>query len=326
MAKAPTFDTRRAEYAALWTSMEIKPSKSGDIDATASRILANKARYKEVESGTGVPWFVIGMIHAMEAGLNFATHLHNGDSLQRRTVQVPKGRPVAGQPPFTWKDSAIDAIQYDGLDKVKDWSIERICFELEKYNGWGTYLYHPDVSTPYLWSGTNHYVRGKYIADGKWSSTAISGQSGAMPILKKIIERDGETAMVVQLSGGVAGGIAAGVASPEADEAPSRPFTTTVATVKSAYQSRSIWAALAGVASTVFGVLTDWAKLAWDWILWTIGIVPELYNETKETLSSAEEMAKWFSVSWPSISLTIAGVCIAVFLVRHLMLRTQAQA
>ena len=38
-----------------------------------------QARYDQVANATGVPWYVIGIIHEMEGGLNFTTHLHNGD-------------------------------------------------------------------------------------------------------------------------------------------------------------------------------------------------------------------------------------------------------
>lgn len=187
---APSYYDRKADYARLWISMEVRGSKATDINATADKIVSKKVRYQAVELATKTPWYVVGLIHAMEGGCNFGTHLHNGDSLSRRTVQVPAGRPKSGEPPFQWQDSAIDAIRYDGLDKVQTWSIERICYELEKYNGWGHVLHHADVNTPYLWSGTNQYARGKYVADGKWSSTAVSGQSGAMPILKRIMELD----------------------------------------------------------------------------------------------------------------------------------------
>ncbi len=185
---APAYYDRKADYARLWASMEVRASKAADINATADRIVSNKERYQAVEQATKTPWYVIGLIHAMEGGCNFKTHLHNGDSLARRTVQVPAGRPKTGSPPFQWQDSAIDAIRYDGLDKVQGWSIERICYELEKFNGWGYAQHHADVNTPYLWSGTNQYARGKYVQDGVWSSSAVSGQSGAMPILKRIME------------------------------------------------------------------------------------------------------------------------------------------
>ena len=45
-------------------------------------------------------------------------------------------------------------------------------FRLEAYNGSGYRDKHPDVKTPYLWSFSNHYTRGKYVADGTVSGTA----------------------------------------------------------------------------------------------------------------------------------------------------------
>lgn len=188
-----TFEARREHYARLWTSMEVRPSKAADIEATAAKVVQFKnGRYKAVQEATGVPWYVVGIIHQLECGGNFAQHLHNGDSLAHRTHQVPAGRPVEGIPPFTWKDSAIDAVCYDGLNKVPEWLLERIAYELEKYNGWGHVLHHPEVNSPYLWSGSNHYAKGKYVADGQWSPSAVSGQSGAMPILKRVMELDPE--------------------------------------------------------------------------------------------------------------------------------------
>jgi len=103
-------------------------------------------------------------------------------------VQVPAGRPKAGRPPYTWEVSAADALRYDGLDKVTDWSPERVAYELEGYNGWGYRLYRRGMPSPYLWSFSNHYTRGKYSADGKFDPALVSQQCGAMLILKRILE------------------------------------------------------------------------------------------------------------------------------------------
>lgn len=186
--RMPTFDELQDEYATLWASMEIRAAAMPALSATARDIIAARARYEAIESATGVPWFVVGTIHAMEAGLRFDRHLHNGDSLARCTVQVPAGRPPNGKGPFTFEESACDALLMKRLDAVPAWTVPRIAYELERYNGWGYRLYHPEVASPYLWSGTTHYSRGKYVADGKWSATAVSGQSGAMALLKRIAE------------------------------------------------------------------------------------------------------------------------------------------
>jgi lysozyme family protein len=178
------------EYNRLWASMEIRSSWHAPLERRARAILANKPRYQAVSAKTGVPWFFIGVIHSLECGLSFSKHLHNGDSLKARTWRVPAGRPKNGSPPFTWEESACDALMMKSLDKVKDWSAARICFELERYNGFGYRTYHPGTLSPYLWSGSTHYVKGKYVADGKWSSTAVSQQTGAIPLLVKLAELD----------------------------------------------------------------------------------------------------------------------------------------
>jgi hypothetical protein len=76
---------------------------------------------------------------------------------------------------------------------VSTWNLERILYELEGYNGWGYRLYHPHVKSPYLWSFSNHYTRGKYVADGTWSDTARSQQCGAAVIIKRL-EQKGDIA------------------------------------------------------------------------------------------------------------------------------------
>ena len=184
------FETLKDEYTRLWGSMVVRSSFKSALDTSARKILAGKQRYTEVSELTGVPWFVIGLIHQMEAGCKWGCHLHNGDPLSARTRNVPSKRPAVGNAPFTWEASACDALMMKNMQSIKEWSIERIAYELERYNGWGYRKYHKSVLSPYLWSGTTHYARGKYVADGKWSSVAISGQTGALPLLKSLMVLD----------------------------------------------------------------------------------------------------------------------------------------
>jgi hypothetical protein len=76
-----------------------------------------------------------------------------------------------------------------GLRAGVDWSLPGALYQLERYNGWGYRMHHPSVLTPYLWSFSNHYTSGKYVADGTWSNTAISKQCGAGVILRRMAER-----------------------------------------------------------------------------------------------------------------------------------------
>jgi lysozyme family protein len=172
------------EYSDLFNRCEIAADKMAEVDEVVQRVLDFQNRYAAIAAQSNVPWYVIAVIHNMECGLDFTKHLHNGDSLKRRTVNVPAGRPKTGQPPFTFEVSALDALKYDKLTEWKDWSIGGICYTLEGFNGWG-YRAHK-INSPYLWSCSNLYTRGKYIEDNQWSGTAISRQCGAAVILRRM--------------------------------------------------------------------------------------------------------------------------------------------
>lgn len=173
------------DYKALWTSMIIDPTHIPAIKSTANKITSFKNRYLSVGAKVchtmPVPWYFIGLIHHMEADSNFTRHLHNGDPLTARTVHVPSGRPKTGNPPFTWEDSAVDALTMMGYAAGKVWEVDDVLARLEAYNGVG-YRAH-NIYTPYVWSRTNHYQRGYFVADHGFDSLIISQQIGCAPIL-----------------------------------------------------------------------------------------------------------------------------------------------
>lgn len=169
-----------------WTKAQVRTSKQSEVRWTARQIERNKNKYDEISKVSGVPWWAIASLHNMECSLNFSKHLHNGDSLAKRTWQVPAGRPKTGTPPFTFFISALDALVYDKMNTVKWSSLDASLDAFEGYNGWGYRKYHPNTPTPYLWSGTTVYVSGKYVKDGKWSQSAISSQIGICAILKEL--------------------------------------------------------------------------------------------------------------------------------------------
>jgi len=172
------------EYSDLFNRCEIAANKMAQVEEVVQRILHFQSRYAPIAAQSTVPWYVIAVIHNMECGLDFTKHLHNGDSLKRRTMNVPAGRPKTGQPPFTFEVSALDALEYDKFSNWRDWSIGGICYKLEGYNGWG-YRAH-NINSPYLWSYSNLYTRGKYVEDNQWSDTAVSRQCGAAVILRRM--------------------------------------------------------------------------------------------------------------------------------------------
>jgi len=182
-------DALRREYENLFNQCVARTERLREIDAAAARLEQEKHRYAQVAGACGVPWHVVAVVHNMESSQRFDRHLHNGDPLTARTVQVPRGRPVDGEPPFSWELSAVDALSLHGLDADTDWTMAGTLYELERYNGWGYRVHHPEVLSPYLWAASMHYVSGKYVADGRWSATAVSSQVGAAVILRRLAER-----------------------------------------------------------------------------------------------------------------------------------------
>jgi lysozyme family protein len=181
---APPFDQVKHEYAALWAAMTIPAGRLAAVDAAARRLVAARARYQAVERATGVPWFVVAAIHERESGQSWHASLAQGDPWDRRSVHVP-----AGRGPFaSWEDAAVDALRLDHLDKVRDWSPERCCYELELYNGFG-YRRH-GIHSPYLWSVSSNYRQGKFVADGQWSTATVDRQIGCMPLIRRMMALD----------------------------------------------------------------------------------------------------------------------------------------
>ena len=156
------------EYRAMFRAAVIDPARLDRVDRAATRLAEFRGRYQSVGERLDIPWYFIGLVHTMESACNFGCHLHNGDRLTERTTHVPANRPPAevGDPPFTWEVSATDALKSQQLHIKSDWSLPAVLFRLEKYNGWG-YRFK-GLATPYLWSFSDRYIAGKYIADGQF--------------------------------------------------------------------------------------------------------------------------------------------------------------
>lgn len=180
------------DYTGLYKSAVLKPSKIAELNVVAGKVNAGKARYEAVAAilGNGIPWYFIGITHFMEAGAKknpFDFHLHCGDPLTARTTHVPKGRPkddpAAGKgKPYTWEESALDALRYMEYDKQTAWGISSCLFLFEKYNGMG--YNRKGLLSPYIWSYTNLYTKGKFVLDGKYDPNAVSKQPGCAAIMK----------------------------------------------------------------------------------------------------------------------------------------------
>ena len=182
-----SLSTLAPEYDQMFTGVKLVEATQ-KIDPIVDKIIAGKARYAEVEKRIGVPWFVTGIIHYEEANFDFSAHLHNGDPLAARTVNVPVGRPIQGEPPFAWEDSASDALQMRGSVGIQDWSIVQILYFMERYNGFG-YRRNHQINSPYLWNCTSYYTKGFYGSNGAFDPDAVRPRCGAAGVLKRLMDR-----------------------------------------------------------------------------------------------------------------------------------------
>lgn len=179
-------ESLKAEYQRLFDTCIIREGKYATLDKCVQTIVAGKAQYEAIAAVSNIPWYFIGIIHSMECSCNFNKHLHNGDSLTARTIQVPKGNPKKGNPPFSFFDSATDALSVEGFTQWTDWSISGILYAFEKYNGFG--YRKKNINSPYLWSFSNQYSKGKFVKDGVFDPNAISSQTGTAVILRRMSE------------------------------------------------------------------------------------------------------------------------------------------
>jgi lysozyme family protein len=196
----PSFASVAPAYAKLWDELVPTPSRVPELEKICTIGISHKATYAEVAQKVWMRndlWWVVFLIDQMEGGGGARTHLWNGDPLSHYTVNVPAGEPKIGHgPPFTFVESAVPALKHDGMDKITEWTGASTGYCFEAYNGWG-YLSKPIVS-PYLASWSNKYTKGKYTADHVYDANAVSGQPGALTILKVLVTLDKS----IDLSGG----------------------------------------------------------------------------------------------------------------------------
>jgi lysozyme family protein len=186
------FEDLKADYRKKFDNCTMDPARLPALKSWADRLWDPKyrMRYGNLEKVSGVPWYVIAVIHYRECSANFLGHLHNGDPLKALTVQVPPHRPDPPWPPSpwdpvgAWQTSAIDALKIDNFfDQPKTyWTLERTLFRLESYNGFGTRGH--GVIPNYLWNYSSYPTKGGYDSDGHFKPSYVSSQCGTAVFLK----------------------------------------------------------------------------------------------------------------------------------------------
>lgn len=166
--------------------LNLSRSQQSDVAAFRANYRANEARYRAVAERTNMPPELIAALHWRESSGRFDTYLHQGDPLGRPAVHAPRNIPVFHR----WEDAAVHALSLHrsaarelGLSSRSS-DPSAMAAYAETYNGLG-YHYRGRPS-PYVYAGTDQYTRGKYVADGVYSATAVDAQVGVLALIRSI--------------------------------------------------------------------------------------------------------------------------------------------
>jgi lysozyme family protein len=174
----------KAANAKRWAGMHTKTVLEPTLDQVASRLVAvvAKSRYQDVGDETGVPWYVIAVIHERESSQSWTASLAQGDPWNHVSIHVPRGRG-----PFnSWESAAADALKNcpPFAARWSDWTVGGLLTLLEEYNGLGYAM--RGVPSPYVWASTDQYQSGKFIADGHYDPYAVDQQLGCAALLSRM--------------------------------------------------------------------------------------------------------------------------------------------
>lgn len=171
----------RMSVLGMWQKCLIIPDKVEIVTRAADLLMSFKtSHYAAVETTTGVPWYLVGVIDMREESFKHTGYLGNGDPFGESTTHVPKGR----GPFLSWSSGAVDALTLRGFNILPDgshWDIVTGLMKLESYNGEG--YAERGLPSPYIWSLTNQQKPGKFTSDGNFDPTVLDSQPGCASVL-----------------------------------------------------------------------------------------------------------------------------------------------
>lgn len=188
-----------------WDHMKVDPARRHKIDERAAVLVApeNKSRFQAVERrvcalNLNMRWWFVAVVAEREYGgpPHWDRQLAQGDLLNEVSYNDPAGRgPFLGHPSDTpdndaWVRGALDAL----IDcpphaaHWPDWTPGGILTLLEEYNGLGYAA--RGVPSAYVWSGSNQYVSGKFVADHVYRAGVIDVQEGCAPLIEAMRAKD----------------------------------------------------------------------------------------------------------------------------------------
>lgn len=175
-----------ADHAEAIPNMEVDTSDMGyEIDVFQSIWEANQDRYEAVAEQAGIPAVLIAAIHFRESSGNFDTYLHNGEALGQVTTLVPEGILF-----YDWEEAAVHALAMkdyvsEDLGMTEDTTdLAAMATFAEYYNGLG--YHNMGEESAYVYSGTDVYDGGRYVADGEYDPNSFDSRPGILALIDSI--------------------------------------------------------------------------------------------------------------------------------------------
>jgi lysozyme family protein len=176
-----------AANAKRWANAKL--TREAEFTKPAKVAVANKGRYLAIARSAGMPdiaWVFIAVSHYRESSQDFSRSLAQGDPWNAISIHVP-----ADRGPFkSFEDAAVDALVKCSpyAAKLKDWSIGGTLTNLERFNGVGYAA--RGVPSAYVWSGTDQYHSGKFVADGVYDPNKVDAQLGVAGLIMAMMQFD----------------------------------------------------------------------------------------------------------------------------------------
>lgn len=202
MTSVPALKIKNAQR---WHDMHLRASRIPEFQATARRLFAAKDRYQGVTDRLielavhPVPWWFIAIASEREYGgpPHWDKQLGQGDPLHAKSHNVPAGMgPYLDHPGDVtpghdaWTRCCVDVLVNSAPFAAKwtDWTVGGVMTLWEEYNGIGYAA--RGIPSPYVWSGTDQYNAGKFVADHVFDPRRVDVQEGCAPILAMLMVLD----------------------------------------------------------------------------------------------------------------------------------------
>jgi lysozyme family protein len=184
------YDALAPEYATLLAAMRVDPDREHELAARAAVVLELAHRHRDewvdVTGKTSVPRLWGMASFERESSSDYSRSPAQGDPWDKVSVDVPRGL----GPYADWGAACVAAYAIDKLNEVgaPNWIWTRACYEGGLFNGFGPRAH--GRHTGYLWSWTNIYTGGKYVADGRWDPDVHDQQCGTVPMMTALLKLD----------------------------------------------------------------------------------------------------------------------------------------